>query len=214
MLIYVCIYIYMYIYIYITVSYIHTDAHNLTCNDSYRDTLTCQGTLTSGLEAFLQVVRPISLRFSLLRLLDSNFSGKFHRGLGIPPLKTKIVLESNPLKSRIAVRRFGRTGVRAWEHAAEGVTAKFARWRKPPASDQDHTGGGALLDSFQPGSGRTGSSQKCRNSPQWACAGKCGAKCGKLLQDIGICGKRCALKQHVASVGDLWHFCGDPSMIA
>ena len=28
-------------------------------------------------------------------------------GLGIPPLKMKILLESNPLKSRTSVRRFG-----------------------------------------------------------------------------------------------------------
>ena len=32
-------------------------------------------------------------------------SGKFPLGLGIPPLKTKILLESDPLKSRIVVRR-------------------------------------------------------------------------------------------------------------
>ena len=44
----------------------------------------------------LAVLRPISL----LRLLDSTFSRKFPMGLGMPPLQLKIVLESNPLKSR------------------------------------------------------------------------------------------------------------------
>ena len=34
-----------------------------------------------------------------------NISGKFPLSLGIPPLKLKILLESNPLKSRILVRR-------------------------------------------------------------------------------------------------------------
>ena len=32
-------------------------------------------------------------------------SGKFPLGLGIAPLKLKIMLESNPMKSRISVRR-------------------------------------------------------------------------------------------------------------
>ena len=50
-------------------------------------------------------VRPISLlRLSLLRLLDSDFPGNSLMGLGIPPLKLKILLESNPLISRILVR--------------------------------------------------------------------------------------------------------------
>ena len=51
------------------------------------------------------VLRPITLlRSSLLRSLDSNFPGN-SMGLGIPPLKIKILLESNPLKSRVSVRR-------------------------------------------------------------------------------------------------------------
>ena len=48
--------------------------------------------------------RPVSLlRLSLLRLPDSKllFSGEFPTALGSPPLKINIVLESNPLKSRI-----------------------------------------------------------------------------------------------------------------
>ena len=34
-----------------------------------------------------------------------KLSGKFPMGLGIPPLKIKILLESKPLKSRTLVRR-------------------------------------------------------------------------------------------------------------
>ena len=51
-------------------------------------------------------VRRVSLlRLSLLRFADSRFSGKTPMDMRIPPLKTKIMLESNPLKSRILVRR-------------------------------------------------------------------------------------------------------------
>ena len=51
-------------------------------------------------------VRPISLlRISLLRLLDSKLSGKFPMGMGNPPLNIEIMLEPNPPKSRISVRR-------------------------------------------------------------------------------------------------------------
>ena len=50
-------------------------------------------------------IRPIFLlRLSLLICLTQT-SRKFPMGLGIPPRKTKIVLESNPLKSRILARR-------------------------------------------------------------------------------------------------------------
>ena len=51
-------------------------------------------------------LRPISLlRSSLLKFVDSRYSGKSHMDLGIPPFKIKIMLESNPLKSRILVRK-------------------------------------------------------------------------------------------------------------
>ena len=36
-----------------------------------------------------------------------KLSGKFHMGLGIPPLKMKIMLESNPLKSIMLVEKLG-----------------------------------------------------------------------------------------------------------
>ena len=50
--------------------------------------------------------RPISLlRLSLLRLLDSNFPGNSLWAWEFPPLRIKITLKSNPLKSIILVRR-------------------------------------------------------------------------------------------------------------
>ena len=55
-------------------------------------------------------VRPISLlRISLLRLLDSSFPGKFPIDMRIPPLSINILLESNPLKSRILIQRLAVT---------------------------------------------------------------------------------------------------------
>ena len=53
-----------------------------------------------------EILRPISLvRLSLLRLLDSNIPVNYFMDMRIPHLKTKILLESNPLKSRISVWR-------------------------------------------------------------------------------------------------------------
>ena len=52
-------------------------------------------------------LRLISLQsLSLLRFVDSNIPGYFLMGLGIPPLGIKILLESNPPKSRILVPRW------------------------------------------------------------------------------------------------------------
>ena len=49
---------------------------------------------------------PISLRIlSLLRFVDSRKSLKFPMDMGIPPLRIISMLQSNPLKSRIVVRR-------------------------------------------------------------------------------------------------------------
>ena len=56
-------------------------------------------------------LRPISLlRSSLLRFADSDFPGN-HTGLGVPPRNIKIMLESNPLKSRVLVRRLEVLGI-------------------------------------------------------------------------------------------------------
>ena len=62
-------------------------------------------------------------------------------------------------------------------------------------------------DSFQTGSGKTGSSQKCRDSPEWTFTGKCVqhittyhniwhsmATCGNMWQNMMKCGNTCALK--------------------
>ena len=54
-----------------------------------------------------QTVRPISqLTLSLPTLLDSSFPGNWHGAGEIPPLRIKITLESNPLKSRMLVARY------------------------------------------------------------------------------------------------------------
>ena len=45
---------------------------------------------------------------------SNKLSGKFPMGLGIPPLKFKIMLESNPLTSRIVVRRLAVAGLGAF----------------------------------------------------------------------------------------------------
>ena len=54
-----------------------------------------------------EAIRPVSLlRLSLLRFVDSKFPGnEFPVGARITPLKLKLLLESNPLKSRILARR-------------------------------------------------------------------------------------------------------------
>ena len=53
------------------------------------------------------IIRPISLlRLSLLRTVDTTLPGEFPMGLRIPPLNIYIMLELNPLKSRILVRRW------------------------------------------------------------------------------------------------------------
>ena len=58
------------------------------------------------LSAWGVILRPISLlRLSLLRFVDSHFLGNSLRTGETPPLKIKILLESNPPRSRILVRR-------------------------------------------------------------------------------------------------------------
>ena len=53
-------------------------------------------------EAMLRSIRKLGVR--KIRLLDSNIFRKSPVGLRIPALRVKILLESNPLKSRILVR--------------------------------------------------------------------------------------------------------------
>ena len=76
-------------------------------------------------------LRPISL----LRFLDS-ISRKFPLGLGIPSLRIKTMLESNPLENKSSVRRLA-AGVGGW-----GV-GRCAGWgaRGPSAAPSDGTEG-------------------------------------------------------------------------
>ena len=48
---------------------------------------------------------PITIYPYYVRFVDSTFPGKSPADMSIPPLRIKIMLESNPLKSRILVRR-------------------------------------------------------------------------------------------------------------
>ena len=45
----------------------------------------------------------LKLRIRKLRVADPKTSGKFPMSLGIPPLKIKNLLGSNPLKSKVFV---------------------------------------------------------------------------------------------------------------
>ena len=64
------------------------------------------GALLCFIECSIGYLRPISLlSLSLLKIAWLRLSRKFPVGLGIPLLKTKVLLESNPLQSRILVRR-------------------------------------------------------------------------------------------------------------
>ena len=60
-------------------------------------------------------LRPVSLlRLSLLRFVDSNFPKTVPMDMRIPPLKIKFLLESDPLKSRILVRRLAVLAPSPW----------------------------------------------------------------------------------------------------
>ena len=61
-----------------------------------------------------------------------KLSGRFPMGLGIPPLNIKILLESNPLKSRILVRRLAVFPLPKKSQASEPhapTTTKTHPWR-------------------------------------------------------------------------------------
>ena len=91
---YICVCIHIYIYIccvYIRYTYCYIYIYMYTY------------TYTVLLVTFLH---PISLlRLSLLRFVDSTFPRKFPMDMRTQALKLKIMLESNPLKSRIVVQR-------------------------------------------------------------------------------------------------------------
>ena len=73
---------------------------------------------------------------SLLRFLDPNFPGKSPTDMRIPPLKTKTLLESSPLKSTIFVQRLAARPVR-------GV--RIVEFRGSTQVDSDLFGGRAEL---------------------------------------------------------------------
>ena len=110
---YIYIYIYMCIYIYIYM-YIHTYIHN-TMNNKKNRHVDVQRLARVGRAG--QILRTISLlRLSLLRLLD-KLSGKIPiMGLRIPPLITKILLDSEIQnlsteigRTQVFTGRFGQT---------------------------------------------------------------------------------------------------------
>ena len=66
------------------------------------------GLYQATVQAGSREAHPISLlTLSLLTLLGSNVPGNPLMGMGIPPFKIKIMLESNPPKSMMLVGRLG-----------------------------------------------------------------------------------------------------------
>ena len=98
--VYVYAYVYRYIHIYI---YIHTYVYTYTYTHMY---IYIYVLIVYYVILYcLNSLRPISLlRLSPLRFLDSKLPGD-PVDMRIPPLKMTILLEPNPLKSRIVVRR-------------------------------------------------------------------------------------------------------------
>ena len=87
--------IYIYIYIYIAVFMCYRVLHAVLQNNL--------GML--GRAALCATPNLPTLFVVLLRLVGSNFPGINPMGMEIPPLKLKIMLESNPPKSRLLVQR-------------------------------------------------------------------------------------------------------------
>ena len=92
--IYVCLCIYIYIYIYI---YAYTYSGRCPCP------------LPGGARRCRWRHDTPNLPTNIIptKIARVNFYGKFPMGLGIPPLRIKIMLESNPLKSTMLVGRLG-----------------------------------------------------------------------------------------------------------
>ena len=77
-----------------------------TGGDRGRPDASPRNPLNNCLNMLCSHLRPISpLTFSLLRLIDSSFPGNSLWAWEFHPLKIKVVLESNPLKSIMLVRR-------------------------------------------------------------------------------------------------------------
>ena len=123
-----CIYIYT-LYIYI-INIATTHIHNMITNNIKQ---TQRSLLASPLpprhhplHVGLQLRFTPSLRTKITptKIARLNISGKFPMGLGIPTLTIKILLESNPLKSRILVRRLA---VASWPTAQPTQPRRDAR---------------------------------------------------------------------------------------
>ena len=106
----------IYIYIYI---YVH--------RERFMYLSTCDHWTSETRKAANTLLRPISLlTLSLLRLLDSNFPGNSLWAWEFHPLRIKIMLESNPLKSRMLVWRL------AVEHEPMGMgMGLYSHYRCP-----------------------------------------------------------------------------------
>ena len=105
--IYTYIHIHIYIYIYIIVVSNYTCMHGGLWAPRHAQAASGRR-IGRGCEPRRLAARPVSLlRSSLLtsKIAWLELSGRIPMGLGIPPHKIKVLLESNPLKSRILVRR-------------------------------------------------------------------------------------------------------------
>ena len=94
---YICVYIYIYICISCVCIYIYIYIYIYTCDSSSK----------FGHRSLAGTKRTPNFPSQIIHteIAWLKLSGKFPMDLRIPPLNIKIVLESNPLKSRILVRR-------------------------------------------------------------------------------------------------------------
>ena len=107
----VCMYVYMCVYVYVCMCvYIYIYTHTHTCIHIHLIPTSAPpfSRSTRSLEPNFQAIKvnAISLlTLSLLTLLGSNSPGSSPMDMRIPHLRIKIMLESNPLKPTILVRR-------------------------------------------------------------------------------------------------------------
>ena len=93
MYMYIYIYVYVYVYIYIYICILNVSCYIIAYNIQY------------------DILAPshhspnLPTKIMPTKIAWLKYSGKFPMDIRIPPLKIKILLESNPLKSRILVRR-------------------------------------------------------------------------------------------------------------
>ena len=139
------------------------------CCDAMRREATCTPNLSTGI---------IPTKIAWLKL-----SGNFPMGLGVPPLKLKILLESNPLKSRILVRRLA-----VWHHTPlANLSRRLPQYLDVHVDNPAHTC--KTLGSDRPPP-RTKTNPKCpqRRSrdagdrvPRWGASGEPGSSRHKSL---------------------------------